>query len=272
MLIYDSINNDICAYIQGGWKYFSAFNNSGVTLNTTQIITAQKTFTNNLLLTGLSSSATTNVVYVDIITGYLSYGLLPATVTWESLNGDGHTNDVINSRLGFNTNDLLYFFQPTPSTINTKWSIYCSVDNVGTQTLLSDIQISNSSVLTNIPTFNDVLAKDNTISYTPSSNYHPATKKYVDDKFSVLELGSWYIGDITGDDELFTMSYSATLPTSSYNIFLIPRMSSSYDWNQNDDVFLTVITKTTTQCSFAAREVASEVQHLYVDYVVIRTT
>ena len=36
----------------------------------------------------------------------------------------------------------------------------------------------------------DVLTKTNTTSYTPTANYHPATKKYVDDAVS---QGSWWI-------------------------------------------------------------------------------
>lgn len=39
-----------------------------------------------------------------------------------------------------------------------------------------------------IPRYN-MLSKDNTISYTPTSDYHPATKKYVDDLFSSITNG-----------------------------------------------------------------------------------
>ena len=42
-----------------------------------------------------------------------------------------------------------------------------------------------SSTLSNAFT-NKVLTKDNTTSYTPTNTYHPATKKYVDDKASTL--------------------------------------------------------------------------------------
>ena len=36
-------------------------------------------------------------------------------------------------------------------------------------------------MLTNKANVTDVLTKTNTVSYTPTANYHPATKKYVDD-------------------------------------------------------------------------------------------
>jgi len=43
-----------------------------------------------------------------------------------------------------------------------------------------------ASSTSDFSTFGSPLATNNTYSYTPSSNYHPATKKYVDDKLSSL--------------------------------------------------------------------------------------
>ena len=40
-----------------------------------------------------------------------------------------------------------------------------------------------------------MLTKTNTTAYSPSLNYHPATKKYVDDKYA--DRNKW--GQITGD-------------------------------------------------------------------------
>ena len=39
----------------------------------------------------------------------------------------------------------------------------------------------------NAPALTNVLTKDNNTSYTPSADYHPATKKYVDDKTTLIE-------------------------------------------------------------------------------------
>jgi hypothetical protein len=36
------------------------------------------------------------------------------------------------------------------------------------------------------------LAKDNTIAFTPSGDYNPATKKYVDDKSATVMTASEY--------------------------------------------------------------------------------
>ena len=64
------------------------------------------------------------------------------------------------------------------------------------------------------PTKEEVLTKTNTTAYAPSSNYHPATKKYVDDKYA--DRNKW--GQITGDiadqqdlqNELITKQDKAT--------------------------------------------------------------
>ena len=56
--------------------------------------------------------------------------------------------------------------------ITMSWS-----DNICT---VSFAQFSNATSA--IPTTNGVLTKYNTTSFTPTANYHPATKKYVDDK------------------------------------------------------------------------------------------
>ena len=50
-------------------------------------------------------------------------------------------------------------------------------------------------LLNDRPTKTQVLTKTNTTAFTPSANYHPATKKYVDDVFA--RVNGW--GEITGD-------------------------------------------------------------------------
>lgn len=40
------------------------------------------------------------------------------------------------------------------------------------------------------PTKSEVLTKTNTTAYTPSANYHPATKKYVDDKAANIPVSA----------------------------------------------------------------------------------
>lgn len=47
------------------------------------------------------------------------------------------------------------------------------------QTLVDQVQNAAGTLLSNL-----VLMKDNTTAFTPTANYHPATKKYVDEKIS----------------------------------------------------------------------------------------
>lgn len=47
------------------------------------------------------------------------------------------------------------------------------------QTLVDQVQNATGTLLSNL-----VLMKDNTTAFTPTANYHPATKKYVDEKIS----------------------------------------------------------------------------------------
>ena len=44
------------------------------------------------------------------------------------------------------------------------------------QTLVDQVQNASGTLLSNL-----VLMKDNTTAFTPTANYHPATKKYVDE-------------------------------------------------------------------------------------------
>ena len=50
---------------------------------------------------------------------------------------------------------------------------------------------------------NTALSKTNTSSYTPTSNYHPATKKYVDDSIETIDLSAYatteYVAEQLGD-------------------------------------------------------------------------
>ena len=54
---------------------------------------------------------------------------------------------------------------------------------------------------------NNYLAKDNTTEYTPTANYHPATKKYVDDKYYHIEK----TGQLDLDFTVGGMSYNSSL-------------------------------------------------------------
>lgn len=53
------------------------------------------------------------------------------------------------------------------------------------QTLVDSVQNENGTTLSNL-----VLLKNNTTAFTPTGNYNPATKKYVDDALSGFSGGT----------------------------------------------------------------------------------
>jgi len=57
-------------------------------------------------------------------------------------------------------------------------------------------------LLNDRPTKNQVLIKTNTTAFTPTANYHPATKKYVDDVFATVNGWGQIKGDIADQQDL----------------------------------------------------------------------
>lgn len=72
--------------------------------------------------------------------------------------------------------------------------------------------------------FNNYLAKDNTTEYTPTSDYHPATKKYVDDKYYRIEQsGRFDLDLIIGGaryDHALKYSLSLNMSGNTYTVIL----------------------------------------------------
>lgn len=57
----------------------------------------------------------------------------------------------------------------------------------GSWNLLGDVDIDLSDYYTKNETNTNFLKKDNTTAYTPTADYHPSTKKYVDDMVGDIE-------------------------------------------------------------------------------------
>jgi len=64
------------------------------------------------------------------------------------------------------------------------------------------------------PTRKGVLMKDNTTSYTPSANYHPATKKYVDDAISGVSGAKVYTVEVETINTTFNQTSKTNLATA----------------------------------------------------------
>jgi hypothetical protein len=68
------------------------------------------------------------------------------------------------------------------------------------------------------PAAGGALKNNNTAAFTPSADYHPATKKYVDDTAIVpLYRGLYVIGDTTGGLETKTINF-ASVGTTAYTV------------------------------------------------------
>ncbi|MBR2493440.1 MAG: hypothetical protein IKB64_08315 [Paludibacteraceae bacterium] len=76
----------------------------------------------------------------------------------------------------------------------------------------------------------NVLAKDNTVSFTPTSDYHPATKKYVDDTVANAGAGS------EGPDlsNYYTKEEIDALIPAEDELLRMPYIMVSYSLNNND--------------------------------------
>lgn len=92
-----------------------------------------------------------------------------------------------------------------------------------------------TSLYSIVPTKDSVLTKDNIVEYIPEENYHPATKKYVDDKILYVtpeEFGA--IGDgITDDTNAIKLTIESGYPIRCQNKYLI---TSEIVVNKNIDI------------------------------------
>ena len=71
------------------------------------------------------------------------------------------------------------------------------------------------------PTKNQVLTRDNALMYTPTSDYHPATKKYVDETFTKNNKWGQISGDIADQQDLqneFTKKQDKTTAWNTTNL------------------------------------------------------
>lgn len=93
--------------------------------------------------------------------------------------------------------------------------VYSTIPGVLTKATISPEEGNPiSSEMTILATNKNVLTKDNSTEYTPTSNYNPATKKYVDDNIlSIVEL------ECNPDDGIDELEYQTILKEYSIALF-----------------------------------------------------
>jgi hypothetical protein len=151
--------------------------------------------TNQRIAFGRAGQPTENMSIANLI----SFFQTRLSFMWRSLNGAD-----IPSKADFRTNLGVYSSSQTDVLLNNKANIY--------------------------PTIGGALKSNNTTSFTPTTDYHPATKKYVDDNAD-LPLFSGYtnLGDLPSGDA--TVIFGTTLSTSSYII-----IGELYDLSTNHNI------------------------------------
>jgi len=117
---------------------------------------------------------------------------------------------------------------------------------------------------------NNYLAKNNLASYTPSQNYHPATKKYVDDEIAGVYLtkGVVSIPDISVDSNI-PITFPSAISTNDY-IVVGHLISKGTNWDDDNDVIWMVRGMTTTGFNLLLREVSPTTQVLDFKYKILK--
>lgn len=187
--------------------------------------------------------------------------------------------------------------------------IFLLVDDVGSTTFLAfkvgansiranrdyiDFNLSNRSLISfaieleenNQATFkgninklmdpDNYLAKDNTTKYTPTSNYHPATKKYVDDNISLNNKNVFVVND--GYNLLDIDSYSKWTETisipkklsSDNTLFIINMNSININDNFDNSIIVSMRTKPINSTVVCCNNISDAVGNKYNINILIK--
>lgn len=157
-------------------------NSAGTILNTqtvdlpleTMVVGGSYDSTNKKIVLTLKNESTIDVPVGDLVSG------LQAEIT---------SSNKLASDLVEDTNNTNKFVTASEK---TTWNGKQDALTAGT-----NITIQNNVISANVPTIDlsNYLAKDNTTSYTPTGDYNPATKKYVDDNAGSEEVTE-YVWDV----------------------------------------------------------------------------
>jgi hypothetical protein len=91
----------------------------------------------------------------------------------------------------------------------------------------------------------------------------------ISSSYKTLYAGSQYIGDI-GSSDVYKLISFPDIGTTAYNVMAVLRSNNFSNFDNDNDVFLTVFAKTSGYFTIGLREVASNVQNYYIDYVLIQ--
>lgn len=123
---------------------------------------------------------------------------------------------------------------------------------------------------------NEVLTKTNTTSFTPSADYQPATKKYVDDTAGSSGLrpklyGNEAVGNIpyTPGYLYKTVNLGTTLPSANY-IVLMNIVSANPNHWEDSQITYSVFDKKTTEFSVCVKEFSNANEDISFDWMLFQ--
>lgn len=209
-----------------GTKFTNPFTGMTLPTNVNEFIEAFQSFqsTYNVYDSGhlVYPIIGTDAIYENIIIiGFYRNNIGPAKILFGNKN---YSNLQANSIFGIG--------------IDTNKSSYYQIDDLQSSTLsLNKTLVTNLIEKVNSLDLSDYIKKNNTTVYTPTGNYNPATKKYVDDNISLNNKNVFVVND--GYNLLDIDSYSEWTETisvpkklSSDNTLFIINMNSI---NTNDN-------------------------------------
>ena len=94
--------------------------------------------------------------------------------------------------------DATYYATRISKTSAASMPSLCIVKMHFSLTEKDGVYTTNSIDLSYASQGEDLIAKNNTVAYTPASDYHPATKKYVDDSIAAIEIPEGGNVDLSG--------------------------------------------------------------------------
>lgn len=118
------------------------------------------------------------------------------------------------------------------------------------------------------------LSKTNVTSYTPTEDYHPATKKYVDERIPVIPSSDYLtkgivaIGDISADENI-NVSFESAISTDKY-LVVGNIISNGASWPNDNDVVVTIKNRTTLGFELLLRETYSVAQDITFEYKILK--
>lgn len=139
-------------------------------------------------------------------------------------------------------------------------------------------QAQFNTIFATFALWSNVLALNNTTAYLPAADYHPATKKYVDDSisaFPIVHAASFHVGDvgvapyaIDNSSSLFTISIP--VQTNSKYIVSGSLVGLSSSALTDKDVFWTINGKSASSFNLIVRELNNANQNLQFDFTITK--